>query len=60
MEENAPSLEENVVVEENVASLEENEATDVAAWYVCNLSLFCICSIFCRWLSLFLFDPGLG
>ena len=47
-------------VQENAASL-ENEATDVAAWYVCNLSIFfCICSLFYRWLSLFLFDPTLG
>ena len=44
-EENATSLEDNAVGEENAASLEENvaeenEATEVAAWYVCNLSIF--------------------
>ena len=34
------SVEENAAVEENAGSLEENEATEVAAWYVCNLSIF--------------------
>ena len=38
-EENAASLEDNAAAEENEASL-ENEATEVAAWYVCNLSIF--------------------
>ena len=57
--ENAASLEDNVATEDNATSL-ENESTEVAAWYVCNLSIFCICSLFYRWLSLFLFDPTLG
>ena len=55
----AANAEENAAAEENATSL-ENEATEVAAWYVCNLSIFCICSLFYRWLSLFLFDPALG
>ena len=38
-EENAASLEDNPTVEDNPTSL-ENEATEVAAWYVCNLSIF--------------------
>ena len=58
-EENAATLEDNAAAEDNATSL-ENEATEVAAWYVCNLSIFCIFSLFYRWLSLFLFDPALG
>ena len=37
--ENAASLEDNAAAEDNATSL-ENEATEVAAWYVCNLSIF--------------------
>ena len=37
--ENATSLEENAAAEENASSL-ENEATEVATWYVCNVSIF--------------------
>ena len=36
----AANAEENATAEENAASIEENEATEVAARYVCNISLF--------------------